>query len=103
MIAGIPLSRCGQCGAGYFPARLICHRCGHAQWTEERAPDGVVEEVTVVTHAIGQENWIPRKIASVRLSEGQLIVAGIADDVHAGMRVCLFEDNGSPHGRAASA
>jgi len=100
MIPGISLFRCGHCHAGYFPMRLICHRCGHAQWTEERVREGVVEESTWVTHAIGQENWTPRKIASVRLPEGQMIVAGIADDIESGMTVALFEENGSPHGRA---
>jgi uncharacterized OB-fold protein len=99
MKPGIPLARCADCGAGYFPARLICPRCGNANWREDRVHDGVVEQTTIVRHAAGHADWEPRHIASVRTSDGQLIVAGLEEPLPAATRVALFERDGSPIAR----
>ena len=66
-------------GAGYFPARLICPKCGNADWRDDAVHDGVVEQTTIVRHAAGRADWQPRHIASIRTSDGQLIVAGLEE------------------------
>jgi uncharacterized OB-fold protein len=101
MKPGVPLTRCVACGAGFFPARLICPRCGGAEWHTDAVCDGVVEQTTTVRHAAGHKEWQPRHIASVRTSDGQLIVAGLEELLEQATRVTLFDRDGSPVARKA--
>jgi uncharacterized OB-fold protein len=99
MKPGLPLVRCTACDAGYFPARLICPRCGNASWRDDVVNEGVVEQSTIVHHAAGNADWKPRHIASIRTSEGQLIVAGLEEPLPNATRVALFDQEGSPIAR----
>jgi uncharacterized OB-fold protein len=101
MKPGLPLTRCVDCGAGYFPARLICAKCGNANWRADEVHDGIVEQTTIVRHAAGRADWKPRHIASVRTSDGQLIVAGLEEPLPEATRVSLFDNEGSPIARRA--
>ena len=103
MKPGIPLTRCVDCGAGYFPARLICPRCGNANWRQDEVREGVVEQTTIVRHAAGQADWKPRHIASVRTSDGQLIVAGLEEPLPEATKVALFDNDGAPIARRMAA
>ena len=47
---------------------------------------------------LGQENWQPRRIASVRTTDGQRITVGLRDQSEPGTRIELFEDVGAPFG-----
>ena len=38
----------------------------------------VVEEVSVIRHMLGQENWQPRRIASVRAADGLRMTVGLS-------------------------
>jgi len=49
---------------------------------------------------LGQENWQPRRIASVRTSDGQRITVGLRDESGPGATVELFEEGTAPFGRA---
>jgi uncharacterized OB-fold protein len=103
MKAGLTIFRCAQCGARYFPRRMMCHRCGGQDFAEESAHEAVVEEVSVIRHMLGQENWQPRRIASVRIGEDLRITVGLADESGPGATVALSQDGLSPFGRAKEA
>jgi uncharacterized OB-fold protein len=78
----------------------LCPHChGHA-FEEERVHEGVVEEVAVIRHMIGQENWQPRRIANVRTKEGPSITVGLRDDSGPGTVIELTQEEGGPFGRA---
>ena len=79
MIEGVGIWRCTGCGVGLFPEPLLCPRChGHA-FKGDRVHEAVVEEVSVIHHMLGQENWQPRRIASVRTLEGARMTVGLRD------------------------
>jgi uncharacterized OB-fold protein len=99
MKSGIPLARCTRCGAGFFPARLICPRCGNAGWRADEVHEGTIEQATIVHHAAGRAEWQPRHIASIRTADGQLIVAGLEEQLPEATRVKLFDNDGAPIAR----
>jgi uncharacterized OB-fold protein len=98
--AGIVIWRCANCREAFFPERLLCPRCHGDKFGTERASDAVVEEISVIRHMLGQDNWQPRRIASVRLREGPRITVGLRDESEPGTAIELFEENGAPLGRA---
>ena len=65
MSAGVTIWRCANCRAGFFPEPLLCPRCHGDKFETDRVHEAVVEEISVIRHMIGQENWQPRRIASV--------------------------------------
>jgi uncharacterized OB-fold protein len=100
MSAGVGIWRCKGCGTTVFPQRLLCPQChGHA-FDEVRVHEGVVEEVAVIRHMIGQENWQPRRIANVRTRGGLSITVGLRDESEPGTVVELSQEEGAPFGRA---
>ena len=62
--------------------------------------EGVVEEITVVRHVLGQEGWKPRRIANVRTSGDLMLTVGLLDDSQIGSRIVLGQDGTAPVGRA---
>jgi uncharacterized OB-fold protein len=99
MSAGVGIWRCKRCGATLFPQRLLCPQCHGHDFAEERVHEGVVEEVTVIRHMIGQENWQPRRIANVRTRGGPSITVGLRDESGPGTVVELMQEEGAPFGR----
>lgn len=91
-----------ECGAGFFLEPLLCPRCHGGKFETDRVHGAVVEEVSVIRHMIGQENWQPRRIASVRTSEGQRMTVGLRDESGPGAAIELFEEGTAPFGRAKS-
>jgi uncharacterized OB-fold protein len=100
MTPGVTIWRCVNCGTGFFPEPLLCRRCGGDRFGTDRVGEAVVEEVSVIRHMLGQDNWQPRRIASVRTADGQAITVGLKDNIESGATVELFEDGGAPYGRA---
>ena len=100
MSAGVTIWRCRNCRAGFFPEPLLCPRCHCDKFTTDRVHDAVVEEISVIRHMIGQENWQPRRIASVRTSDGQRMTVGLKDESGPGATIELFEEGTAPFGRA---
>ena len=98
MSAGVTIWRCANCRAGFFPEPLLCPRCHGDRFETDRVNEAVVEEISVIRHMIGQENWQPRRIASVRTTDGQRITVGLRDQSEPGTRIELFEDVGAPFG-----
>ena len=100
MSAGLTIWRCVNCRAGFFPERLLCPRCRGDKFETGRVSEGVVEEVSVIRHMLGQENWQPRRIANVRTGDGQRITVGLRDQSEPGATIELFEEAGAPFGQA---
>ncbi len=100
MKPGLTIWRCTKCRAGFFPERLLCARCHGDRFEIDRVHGAVVEEVSVIRHMLGQENWQPRRIASVRTSDGQCITVGLLDESGPGATIELFEQDAAPFGRA---
>ena len=97
---GVGIWRCRGCGVAYFPQRLLCPRCHGHEWDVDRVHDGTVEEISIIRHMIGETDWKPRRIASVRTSDGQLITVGLRDESEPGTVIELFEEGTAPFGRA---
>jgi uncharacterized OB-fold protein len=97
---GVTIWRCVNCRAGFFPERLLCPRCHGDMFETDRVHGGVVEEISVIRHMLGQENWQPRRIANVRTVDGQRITVGLCGDSAAGATIELFEEGAAPFGRA---
>lgn len=100
MSAGIGIWRCRSCGTAVFPQRLLCPRCHGAAFDEERVHGGVVEEVAVIRHMIGQADWQPHRIANVRTEAGPAITVGLRDESAPGAVVELEQEKGAPYGKA---
>jgi uncharacterized OB-fold protein len=100
MTPGVTIWRCANCHAGFFPEPLLCRRCHAGTLATDRVHEAVVEEVSVIRHMLGQDNWQPRRIASVRTTDGQRITVGLRDQSEPGATIELFEDNGAPFGQA---
>jgi uncharacterized OB-fold protein len=54
------ISQCASCRAGYFPARLRCHRCGGWDFALVPAQDGWVASATRVHRVPGgcRHDWL---------------------------------------------
>jgi uncharacterized OB-fold protein len=100
MSEGVMIWRCAKCNGGFFPQPLLCPRCHGHQFTADTVREGVVEEISVIRHMLGQENWQPRRIASVRTSDCQLMTVGLRDESGPGARIELFQEGEAPFGRA---
>jgi uncharacterized OB-fold protein len=98
MNSGVGIWRCSRCHEGLFPQRLLCPRCHGGDFAVDRAYKAVVEEISVIHHMIGQTDWQPKRIASVRTAEGLRLTIGLLDDSPPGSVVELIEENGAPFG-----
>jgi uncharacterized OB-fold protein len=92
--AGVELSICESCHAGYFPHRLICPNCGACAWRLAREGWGIVEETTTVHRRVGAD-CAPTALATIRLDGGQRVVAGLTQTLPRGSRVALTQTEGS--------
>lgn len=100
---GVRIWRCASCGAGYFPQRLLCSRCRGQDFAEERVTEGVIEEITVIRHVLGQTDWQPHRLANVRTADGPHITVGLRDEAEPGTVIALFEEGSAPFGMAKAA
>ena len=96
---GVGIWRCASCRAGFFPEPLLCPRCHGDRFEADRVREAVVEEVSIIRQMLGQENWQPRRIASVRTTDGQLMTVGLRDQSEPGATIELFQEGGAPFGR----
>ena len=80
-------SKCGKCGALYFPKNGICDRCGIIVPDFVFSGSGVVESHTTIrTPPAGFTG--PYVVAIIKLTEGPKITANVVDeDVSVGDRV----------------
>ena len=100
MNKGVGIWRCVKCHAALFPERYMCPRCHSAELEPDRVYKAVVEEVSVIRHMLGQTDWQPRRIASVRTAEGQRFTVGLCDESGPGTVIELFEEDTAPYGEA---
>ena len=100
MKQGVAIWRCAGCRAAFFPRRLLCPRCHGDVFAQERVHEAVVEEVSTIRHMLGQTDWQPRRIASVRIADGACITVGLTDESAPGTVIELFEEGTAPFGAA---
>ena len=103
MSEGIGIWRCKGCGAAYFPERLLCAHCHGREFVADRVTEGVIEEITVVRHVLGQSDWGPRRLANVRTVNGPRMTVGLRDESGPGTIISLFEEGTAPFGVAKPA
>ena len=103
MSEGVGIWRCKACGAAYFPERLLCSRCHSHDFTPARVTEGVVEEITVIRHVLGQTDWAPRRLANVRTVNGPRITVGLRDESGPGTLIELVQEGNAPYGAAKPA
>jgi uncharacterized OB-fold protein len=103
MKRGVAVWRCTGCGVAFFPQRLLCPRCHGDAFEPDRILAAVVEEVSTIRHMLGQADWQPRRIASVRTSDGLCLTVGLTDDSMPGTVIELFEEETAPFGAARKA
>ena len=96
---GLDIWRCDGCGKAMFPKRVFCPGCHGAHFTRATAKTARVEEISLIHHMIGQENWQKRCIASVLTDAGCHVTAGLLDEAKEGDEIDLFEQDGGPFGR----
>jgi uncharacterized OB-fold protein len=102
MSEGVGIWRCRSCGTGYFPQRLLCSRCGGQDFAKNRVTEGLIEEVTVIRHVLGQTDWQPHRLANVRTTNGPHITVGLRDNSEPGTVIDLFEEGNAPFGAASA-
>ena len=100
MKQGVAIWRCAGCRAAFFPQRLLCPRCHGDVFAQERVYEAVVEEVSTIRHMLGQTDWQPRRIASVRTADGPCITVGLTDESAPVTVIELFEEGTAPYGAA---
>jgi uncharacterized OB-fold protein len=99
MTPGLNAWKCTDCGAVYFPERYLCAKCGGHTFETVNVAEGVIEDMTVVRHVLGQTDWQPKPIATVAIDGGARILAGVLDDSAPDERVQLFEEEQAPYVR----
>jgi uncharacterized OB-fold protein len=78
---------CEGCDRAFFPHRALCPACGDSSLRLEPAGAGTVEETTV--HGAVH-------VASVRLRKGPVVIARSSEEIAAGAKVALLDDDGAP-------
>lgn len=96
MTPGLNAWKCADCGAVYFPERYLCAACGGHAITTTTVAEGVIEDMTVVRHVLGQKDWEPKPIATVLIDGGARILAGVLDDSGPDDRVSLLHEEQAP-------
>ena len=99
MTPGLNTWKCKTCGAVYFPERFLCAKCGGHVFETVTVAEGVIEDMTMVRHVLGQKDWQPKPIATVLIDGGARILAGVLDDSGPNDRVVLAEEERAPYVR----
>ena len=99
MTPGLSAWKCKTCGAVYFPERFLCAKCGGHAFETVTVAEGVIEDMTMVRHVLGQKDWQPKPIATVLIDGGARILAGVLDDSGPNDRVVLAEEERAPYVR----
>jgi uncharacterized OB-fold protein len=90
--AGLKVWKCDACGALYFPAHLICYRCGSSDWTSVRIYEGTIEEST---RSPGAKRSNDTLLATINAADLR-VIAALEAPLPDGARVVLKERNGAP-------
>ncbi|MBL6623999.1 MAG: hypothetical protein ISQ22_05370 [Rhizobiales bacterium] len=90
---------CKSCSKYTFPKKYFCSNCGSIDYDLVEAGSGIVKEISLINHMLGQKDWKPRNIANVETNLGICITVGIEDNIEIGDLVTLSLDNGVPIGK----
>ena len=88
----LDITQCTQGGLKLFPARYFCPNCGGEEWARRQVRSGTVMESTVVRHRAGERDAQALHLATVRTSEGPMVVARLIPPVMDGATVRLEVD-----------
>lgn len=88
----VTVQRCRTCGGRWFPARLLCPRCGSAELGPHDVERGVVAQLTHLGDVV---------VASVVCDPEPLLVARLYGPVQAGDVVELTDRPGPAEGPVA--
>ncbi|MDH6514058.1 putative OB-fold protein [Streptomyces sp. SAI-208] len=88
----VTVQNCRTCGGQWFPARLLCPRCGGADLAPRSVERGVVEQLTHLGDVV---------IASVACDPEPLLVARLHGPVEVG-DVVELTDRPEPSGRCVA-
>ena len=97
MTPGLNAWKCKNCSAVYFPERYLCSDCGGHIFESTTVEEGVIEDMTIVRHVLGQKDWQPKPIATVLIDGGARILAGVLDDSGPSDRVSLAQEERAPY------
>jgi len=97
MTPGLNAWKCKSCGAVYFPERYLCADCGGHIFEATIVEEGVIEDMTMVRHVLGQKDWQPKPIATVLIDGGARILAGVLDGSGPNDRVSLAQEESAPY------
>jgi len=90
---------CKSCSKYTFPKKYFCSNCGSIDYDLVEAGAGIVKEISLINHMLGQKDWKPRNIANVETNLGICITVGIEGNIEIGDLVTLSSDNGVPIGK----
>jgi len=90
---------CKSCSKYTFPKKYFCSNCGSIDYDLVEAGSGIVKEISLINHMLGQKDWKPRNIANVETNLGISITVGIEGNIEIGDLVTLSSDNGVPIGK----
>jgi uncharacterized OB-fold protein len=96
---GVNLWVCANCATAHFPAKLICCVCGSNEGETRSAAEGMIEELTSVHRAVGGASEAPRRLATVQITDGPRVIAGLDEQLAVGERVTLREADGAVHAK----
>jgi uncharacterized OB-fold protein len=94
-VTGVTIGVCESCGAARFPRPEWCSACGSKRVGRVEVSDGVVEETTILRHALGLDLGEVR-IGSVRVQGGAVVVARLEGAAGESTRVQLEVVDGAP-------
>jgi uncharacterized OB-fold protein len=96
-----PLSMfcCKICSATFFPEPLLCSNCHGASFQPREVDHAVVGELSVIHYMAGRADWVPRRIANVKVLGGPELTVGLHGDVEPTDEIDLSLDGTAPFGR----
>lgn len=98
-MAKMEIYMCKSCSKYTFPKKYFCSNCGSIDYDLVEAGEGIVKEISLINHMLGQKDWKPRNIANVETNLGICITVGIEGNIEVGDLVTLSSDNGVPIGK----
>lgn len=86
---GITVHVCSACGHAVFPGRVLCPRCGSADWRDELVRRGTLLATTQTRKRVIVHRLLETRIAEVRTDAGPVVIARLLGEADPGTAVTL--------------
>jgi uncharacterized OB-fold protein len=86
---GVTICACTACGHAVFPGRLLCPRCGSAEWRDALVRRGTVLATTQTRKRVIVHRLLETTIAEVRTDAGPIVIARLLGEATPGTEVGL--------------